>query len=299
MKTEKLHADEVDTSVSLVIDLLSEQYPQWGSLPVRPVGTSGTDNKLFRLGTDLVVRLPRIEGADGQIFKDQRWLPEFAPRLPVLIPEQVAIGQPTDSYPFNWSVYKWIGGEAADIDSLTDSDQTAEELARFIKSLRSIDPSDGPADGYRGKPIRLRDGWTRESINGVKDLIDPKVALSFWDKTIEAADWSGPPTWFHGDLMPGNILLEDGKLKAIIDFGVLGVGDPAVDLIVAWFLLPIRSRPVFRAAMGVSEDEWLRGRGWALSIAAGYIPYYKHTTLPGVAYCKRALRELMEEASND
>ena len=293
MTIEKLHPNEADISISLVSDLLNEQFPQWSNLPIHLITASGTDNALFKLGDDFVVRLPRMEGAMAQISQDRTWLPKLASKLPVVIPEQMALGEPSAEYPFSWSVYRWIGGETADIDSLPQPEQTAGALASFIKSLRAIDPTNGPMEGYRGRPVHLRDQWTRESINELANLIDTQKAIRIWEETIEAADWDGPPTWFHGDLMPGNLLFEDDKLKAIIDWGVMGVGDPAIDLIVAWFLLPPPSRAIFREEMGVSEDEWLRGRGWALSIAAGYIPYYRHTQLPGVGYCRRALIEIL------
>ncbi len=299
MTTKKLHADEVDTSVSLVIDLLTEQFPRWSNHPIQPLSASGTDNKLFKLGDELVVRLPRIDWAIDQIKKDQEWLPKFAPHFPLQIPEQLVIGEPTADYPFQWSVYRWITGHTADVDSVPNPDQTAEDLARFITTLRAINTAGAPTDGYRGQPVRLRDETTRRAIGEVSHLIDPAQALTVWEQTLEAADHDGPPTWFHGDLMPGNVLFEDGRLKAIIDWGVLGAGDPAVDLIVAWFMLPTHSRALFKSAMGVGEDEWLRGRGWALSIGAGYIPYYRHTTLPGVAFCQRALPEILNDTTYD
>ena len=293
MSIEKLHPNETDISVLLVNDLLSEQFPHWSNLPIHPITASGTDNALFKLGSEFVVRLPRIEGAMAQIEQDQIWLPMLAPKLPVELPELLAVGKPSADYPFSWSVYRWIDGDTADIDTLDQPNKTAEALAHFIQSLRDISLQGGPTGSYRGRAVRLRDQWTRESISKLADLIDTQIAIQIWEETLEAADWDGPPTWFHGDLMPGNLLFSDGSLKAVIDWGVLGVGDPAIDLIIAWFLLPQPSRAIFREKIGVSDDEWLRGRGWALSIAAGYIPYYRHTQLPGVGYCKRALLEIL------
>ncbi|MEM9778247.1 MAG: aminoglycoside phosphotransferase family protein, partial [Chloroflexota bacterium] len=295
---DKLHADEVETTSELVRQLISEQFPEYKNLPITLNGSSGTDNVLYRLGDELVVRLPRVEWATAQIDKDKNWLPILAPQLPIDIPEQIAVGSPSADYPFNWSIYRWISGHTANVDTVPNPDQTATDLACFIKALRVIDPAGGPTDGYRGQQVRLRDEGTRQSLQEMDDLIDLEKALQIWDECLTAADWDGPSTWFHGDLMPGNILFENGKLKAIIDFGVLGVGDPAVDLMVAWFLLPAKSRPIFRQAMGVGEDEWLRGKAWALSISAVYVPYYRHTNLPGVAFCLRALHEILDEANH-
>ncbi len=281
MVSERMHDDEVAIDDALVRRLVQTQLPRWADLPLARVLSSGTDNALFRLGRDLVVRLPRIHWAVDDVDTEQVWLPRLEPQLPVAIPEPVAMGEPALGYPWRWSVYTWIEGSNPSRDDLARPDELAADIASFVTALRRIDPSGAPAAG-RGVPLRDRDSLTRAAIAELGAEIDAVAVTAAWDAALAAAPWSGPPVWVHGDLSPGNLLLRDDRLHAVIDFGCLGTGDPAVDLLPAWNLLPVEARPEFRAALDVDDATWARGRGWALSVALVALPYYARRS-PAIA----------------
>jgi aminoglycoside phosphotransferase (APT) family kinase protein len=284
----KMHADEAPTDAALVRRLLTAQFPHWAGLPIKPVPSAGTDNALYRLGEDMAVRLPRIPSAVGQVEKEQRWLPRLASHLPLAIPTPLAEGSPGDGYPYPWSVYCWLAGENATLERLADPRQAARDLAHFITALQQIDPSGGPAPGAhnsgRGAPLAPRDAETRAAIAWLhdNDMLDGDLLTTAWKASLQAPVWDGPPVWLHGDLQSGNLLASHGRLSAVIDFGCLGVGDPACDLMVAWTLLPADARDVFRGELPVDDATWLRGRGWALSFGLIALPYYL-TTNPVLA----------------
>ena len=285
MTTTKMHENEVHTDPSLVRGLLSAQFPQWADLPISRVSSAGTDNALYRLGDDMVVRLPRIAWAVEQVHLEHHWLPKFAPSLPLIIATPLAMGEPSDSYPWHWSVYRWLAGENLTLDHLTDPCQSAVDLAEFITALQQIDTTGGRLaveSNARGAPLSTRDAATREAIAAMQGMIDTDTATAVWEAALQAPVWDRPPVWFHGDLLPGNLLFENGQLHAVIDFGMMGVGDPACDLMIAWGLFAGESRTAFRDALAVDDATWLRGRGHALSQAVIFIPYYLHTNPVGV-----------------
>lgn len=284
-----MHADELHTDAALARRLLAEQFPEWAGLPLERVPSSGTDNALYRLGDDMVVRLPRIGWATAGVAKDFRWLPLLAPLLPVAIPAPLARGAPTESYPWEWGVYRWLEGETPTAGDIADPELLAGDLVRVLRALRRIDLPD-PPPSRRGAPLAAQDDQTRSALIELDGMIDTEAAADAWDQALRAPNWSGPPVWLHGDLLPGNLLLQDGRLSGVIDFAVAGVGDPACDLIAAWALLPGGTRDRFRADLRVDEDTWARGRGWALSIALVALPYYKDTN-PGFAATARHLIE--------
>jgi aminoglycoside phosphotransferase (APT) family kinase protein len=294
MRAVKMHADEVDTDTSLVRRLIVSQFPQWADLPIEPVESSGTDNAMYRLGADMAVRLPRIEGAVGNVDREQRWMRRLAPRLPVAIPVPLGRGEPGEGFPYSWSVCRWIEGENPAVDRLHRPRTLAGELAGFIAALRRIDPADGPPAG-RGVPLATRDAPTRAAIDELHGIIDTDAATAAWEEALRIPPWPGPAAWVHGDLSPGNVLVGDGRLSAVIDWGGVGVGDPTVDLIVAWNLLPADVRPAFRAALGVDDVTWARGRGWALSIALIQLPYYKDTNPVLAASARHVIKEVLAE----
>lgn len=261
--------------------LLAAQFPQWADLPIEPVPSAGTDNALYRLGHDMAVRLPRIHRAVKDLDKEHQWLPRLAPLLPVAIPEPLGQGEPAEGYAWRWSVYRWLAGENPAVGRIADPASLATELAQFIAALQRIDPTGGPPAG-RGVPLEARDAPTRAAIDALQGIVDTAAVTAAWDAALQAPAWPGPPVWVHGDLSPGNLLSVDGRLSAVIDFGGLGVGDPACDLIVAWNLLPADTRIDFRAALRVDDATWERGRGWALSVALIQLPYY-HSTNPALA----------------
>ena len=261
---------------ALVRRLVAAQFPQWAHLPVRPVIFGGKNNTTFHLGEEMSVRLPRARHYVAQVEKEQAWLPRLAPHLPLPIPEPVGLGRAGEGYPWPWSVYRWIEGETADRADIPDLPQFARDLAGFLTALQAIDVADGPVAGqhnfFRGGPLATYDDQTRQAIVDLGDSIDGGAALAVWEQAL-AAEWTHPPVWLHGDVAAGNLLVKDGRLSAVIDFGILGVGDPACDLAIAWTLLHGPARAAFGEALPLDAATWARGRGWtiwkALIVAAG------------------------------
>lgn len=298
MSTVKMHADEVDTSEALVRNLLTTQFPQWAHLPIQPAIVSGTDNAIFRLGENMLARLPRIEWAVEQVEKEQRWLSKIAGFLPVAIPSPIAKGVPGCGYPWNWSIYDWIEGENAP-HSLVDSAEIAAQIADFITHLHRIQADGGPLPGShnfrRGVPLIQRDEWTIDAIGKLDGLIDVQRVTAAWKNAMNTPAWQAQPVWIHGDLQPGNMLFRKGQLAAVIDFGGLAVGDPAVDLMIAWSTFSPDTRSAFRKAVDVDDDTWARGRGWALSVALLNLPYYMNTNKPLAEQARRSIDAIMAE----
>ena len=286
MTVRRMHADEVHTDDALVRRLLTTQLPEWASLPIERVSSSGTDNALYRLGDDMVVRLPRIHWAVAGLERELEWLPQLAPHLPVEIPTPLATGSPDDEYPWPWAVYRWLAGENPRVGQASDSPSFAPELAEFMRALQRVVLAGPPT--RRGKPLRTQNDEARAALAELTGEIDVAAATSAWENALRAPDWPGPPAWLHGDLLPGNLLVRGGDLTGVLDFALVGMGDPACDLIAAWSVLPARERAVFREELKVDDDTWARGRGWALSIALIALPYYKETN-PGFAGTARHL----------
>ena len=299
MSTSKMHVDEVDTNESLVVRLLITQFPQWANLPIEQVHSVGTGNALYRLGDDMVVRLPRIPWAVEQVDKEQKWLPILAPLLPLNIPVPLAKGKPSEGYPWHWSVYRWLEGEDATTEPIADPCQAATDLAQFIIALQQIQATGGPPPGrhnfYRGVPLAMRDQQTRAAIAALHDVLDADEVTAVWDAAIEAPVWNGAPVWLHGDLHSGNLLVQQSRLSAIIDFGGLSVGDPACDVMAAWLFLSAENRAVFRAVLQVDDATWARGRGWALSFGLIALPYYRTTNPVLAGTARRAINEALAD----
>ncbi|WFU46315.1 aminoglycoside phosphotransferase family protein [Sinorhizobium terangae] len=250
----------IDTS--LVSRLIAAQFPKWADLPIRPVRFGGWDNRTFHLGSDMTVRLPSAAPYALQVEKEQRWLPVLAPRLPLSIPVPLAQGRPGEGYPWPWSVYKWREGEIATHAPIANLCAFATAVA-----LQKVDPADGPPPGqhnfFRGGPLAVYDAETRRALKALDGRIDTNAARAVWEAAL-VSTWHGTPVWFHGDVSSGNLLVEDGQLSAVIDFGTSGVGDPSCDLSVAWTFFHGESREVFRAALPLDRATWARGRGWTL-----------------------------------
>ncbi len=296
--TTRMHDNEIDTDPGMVARLLAAQFPELATLPIERVPSSGTDNALYRLGNEWVARLPRIDWALGQGEKERQWLPKLAPHLPLTLPVQIAQGRPGEGYPYAWTIYRWLPGESAAYERLADPNQAARDLAAFIKALQRIDPTGGPdarVQRMRGSPLAQRDAGTREAIAQLADSLDVQAALRVWDAALRAPEWGRAPVWFHGDLLPGNLLVDQGRLSAVIDWSGLGVGDPACDLMCAWALFRGESRAMFRAALGVDDATWARARGHALSQAVIFIPYYVNTNPIGVTHARRQLNAVLED----
>lgn len=300
MATGKMHADEIHTDVSLVGRLLATQFPQWASLPLEPVPSAGTENALYRLGDDMVVRLPRRERTSGTLEKERQSLPRLAPLLPLAVPVPLADGMPAEGYPFAWSVYTWLKGENATMERVTDLSQLATDLAQFVAALQRIDPTDGPSPGehnfFRGVPLAARDAPTRAAIVSLRGAIDVGTVTAAWQSALRSPEWEHPPVWIHGDLDSRNLLVQEGRLSAVIDWGGLGVGDPACDVMVAWKVLSADTRDVFLSALSVDESTWARARGWALSQALVALSYYTLETNPVlVLEAQRWLAEVLAD----
>ncbi|MEV0718713.1 aminoglycoside phosphotransferase family protein [Asanoa sp. NPDC050611] len=247
--------------------LVAKQFPQWAELPVTPVANGGWDNRTFHLGPRMSVRMPSAAEYALAVDKEHRWLPALAPRLPLPVSTPIAKGEPGEGYPFPWSIYAWLDGEPARADRIADPIRFAVDLAEFLAALRQIDPADGPRPGlhnwYRGGTLKTYEGLLRGALTKLAGHVDVDLVTEIWQDAL-AAPWDGTELWFHGDVAQGNILLSAGQLAAVIDFGTCGVGDPACDLAIAWTLLTVEGRQVFREKLTVDEASWSRGRGWAL-----------------------------------
>lgn len=254
-------------TTTLVKELVETQFPQWSHFPITPIAPSGWDNRTFRLGEGMSVRLPSAEGYASQVVKEQEWLPKLAPHLSFPIPKPLAMGLPSKSYPWNWSIYQWIEGENVNAFHELDLKQLAKQFAQFLIELQKIDASAGPVSGshnyYRGGDLSIYDMESRIAINQVKGLVDVDAVTEIWEKAL-STKWSNEPVWVHGDFEVDNILFQKGRLSAVIDFGCVGVGDPACDLAIAWTFLTEESRDIFRSSLELDSDTWARARGWVI-----------------------------------
>ncbi len=291
-----MHEGEVRVEIDQVRRLVAAQFPQWAGMPLRELPASGTDHALYRIGDDLLGRFPRIDWALGQSESDRTWLPVLAPHLPLPIPAPVATGEPAEGYPWAWSVVPWLPGQNPDGENL-DLVSAVADLAEFLLALQSVDATGGPVKTGvdRGVHLAARDELTRRAIAELGDRVDTRAVTAVWDEALAAYEWGGPPLWLHGDLLPGNVLVEDRRLSAVIDFGALGVGDPAADVVPAWTILDRSTRRDFREALGCDEDTWQRGRGWALSTALVSLPYYWDTAPHIVAENERRIAAVLED----
>jgi aminoglycoside phosphotransferase (APT) family kinase protein len=286
-----VHADEIELDESLVRTLLEEQFPEWASLPLERVKPDGTVNVIYRLGEGMAVRLPRRSGPETEEDDELRWLPVLAPNLPLELPLPVARGRPGTGYPWYWSIHTWVEGETAVESPPRDEQRVADDLAAFVAALQRVDATGGPEPGGgRGEPLARRDEWVRDAL----ERVDAPGALELWQEAMTAPEWRGARVWLHTDLDARNVLVRSGRLAAVIDWGGMGIGDPAVDVMVAWKLLSARTRDRFRAALDVDDDTWLRAQGWVVSQALIALGYYTLETNPVlVTEAWRWLREAL------
>ncbi|WP_328998019.1 aminoglycoside phosphotransferase family protein [Kribbella sp. NBC_00709] len=252
---------------ALVRRLIAQQFPQWADLPVTPVKVDGWDNRTYRLGSDLTARLPTAAAYVAAVDKEHQWLPVLAPYLPVEIPTAIAKGAPGEGYPHPWAIRRWIDGRTASAETVPDLPAFARSIADFILALQDIDAGGGPLAGehsfYRGASLQHYHHETVEALAVLKGRIDADLAGEVWDAAL-ASTWGRPPVWFHGDIASGNLLVQEGRLSAVIDFGTSGVGDPACDLVIAYTFFSGPSREAFRSAVAQDSGMWARARGWAL-----------------------------------
>lgn len=294
--------DRIVVSAEQARGLIAAQFPQWAALDIRPVELSGWDNRSFRLGDDMLIRMPSAARYVAQVEKEHWWLPVLAPLLPVPIPVPLALGQPGGNYPFCWSVYRWLDGEplAGHLGSI-DLSVIAVDVATFLKALHNIDALDGPPAGahnfHRGGSLAVYDGEARASAMRLADEVDQALAMEIWQLALSSR-WQGQGVWVHGDVAEGNLLVRDGRLSAVIDFGSSGIGDPSSDLILAWNVLDTQSRAVFRRALDLDEATWQRGRGWALWKALIVLDAERGRNEEMAEWSRRTIREVFEDHLN-
>jgi aminoglycoside phosphotransferase (APT) family kinase protein len=297
----KMHHDEVDIDTGLVRRLVAAQFPRLASLPVSEVRPAGTVNAIYRLGDELYARLPRLPRYVASLEREWRWLPELAKGLTLRVPEPVALGRPAEEFPFTWVIFRWIDGHPYADELVGDERQAAADLAGFVAELRRIPLAAGvPAGGRR--PLAQLDAGTRTSIAASADVIDAPAALTAWESALRAPAWDGPPTWIHADLLRPNLLVAgagNGQgLRAVIDFGSAGAGDPATDVIPAWAVFGPAGRAAFRDALAVDDATWHRARGIALHQAAALIPYYAVSNPAFAALGQRTIEQILADARN-
>jgi aminoglycoside phosphotransferase (APT) family kinase protein len=278
----------------VVRKMLDEQFPEWRDLSVRRVEQDGWDNNTFRLGNELKVRLPSAAGYVPQVEKEFNWLPKLAKHLPVAVPEPVALGKPTADYPYPWSVYCWIKGETASAHSVRDMNEFARNLAAFLHALWAADTTGAPEAGdhncHRGGDLSVYDEETRFCLSGVTDLIDADAALMIWEKALQTK-WTKPAVWVQGDLSTGNILIQNGQLSAVIDFGLCTVGDPACDLVIAWKFFSDVNREIFKTMVNIDQGTWNRAMGWALWKAIRTLYYARKDNIADEQHAAKAVIE--------
>jgi len=254
-------------TTTLVQKLIATQFPYYAHLSITPVFNQGHDNRSFRLGTQLLIRLPSNAAYSNQVLKEQQWLPLLAPHLPLPIPTPIALGSPTNDYPYHWSIYKWIEGETASTATIPDLSLFATDLAHFLTALQKISPEGGPAAGqhnfYRGGPLSTYDAEAHSAITLLPNATDQKTATIIWNRALSSL-WDKPPVWIHGDVGLGNLLTTNGRLSAVIDFGCMAIGDPACDLVIAWNVFDAQSREIFKQTFTYDDATWHRAHGWAL-----------------------------------
>ena len=277
-----MHQGEYPINDDTVVRLIGTQMKQWADLPLRRLDSAGTVNIAYRLGADKLVRLPRHPDFSDGPMREAEWLPVLGPELPLATPEYLALGLPADGYPSHWSVLSWIEGQNATRATLSDLHATARLSAGFITRLRQLPTEGAPDSNYRGHGPSSADKEMRQRIGRLPPSFDRTAILEVWQSCVSAPEWEGPPTWFHGDLYSNNLLARDGELVAAIDWEGCSAGDPAIDLIAAWWLFDQSSRETFRAAVDPDEPQWLRGIGWALFMGVSAVPYYRETN-PGFA----------------
>lgn len=292
MAANPMPAAEVDVTADLVRRLLAEQQPDLAHLPVTPLA-NGWDNTLFRLGDDLVARLPRRAVAAGIVLNEQRWLPVIAPRLPLPVPVPLRTGVPGAGYPWAWSVVAYLPGTPAADDPPFDRAEAARAVGGFLGALHVPAPRDAPANPYRGGPLAERAENFSKNLDmiavqaGKVGHVDRTAIEAVWSDALAAPPHGGPPVWLHGDPHPANILISDGRVSGVLDFGDITAGDPAADLALAWMLLPAGQHAAFRAAYGdaspaaggtalevaVADARWRRARGWALGLGVMFLAW--------------------------
>jgi aminoglycoside phosphotransferase (APT) family kinase protein len=294
-KPPKMHEGEADTDSALVRRLLASQFPHWADLEIERFPSGGTVNAIYRIGEDMCVRLPLVEAWAWHLETEAKWLPKLAPHLPVAVPEVLGHGIADEGYPFDWSVYGWLEGEEWRTDGVHDEREAAADLANFISALWKIDTTDGQRPRRASRiPLPAFDQWVQESTEKARDMIDADALLAAWELSRDAPGFDGTPVWTHSDLGPGNVLVFNGRMSAVIDWGSVHVGDPARDISVAWSMLSREGRKVLRDELDVDDATWVRARGWAVR-AVGALDYYRNTNRSMVEDALHSIGEVLAD----
>lgn len=285
----------MNINVEVVSKLINEQFKEFSNLEIRPVEKSGHDNRTFHLGDDMSIRMPSGKAYSKQIEKEVKWLPLFKENISFNISTPISVGSKSQDYPYLWSINKWIDGETVTYENVDNLNEFARDLARFLKELQSIDASEGPIAGahnfYRGGDLKVYDRETRVTLENLKDVFEKDKLEKIWNEAV-STEYKEEPLWIHGDVAVGNLLVKDGKLNAVIDFGILGTGDPACDYVMSWTFFNYESRLIFKEALKCDEDTWNRAKGWALWKAL--ISYNKKEKTSEMSkWAKRTIEELL------
>jgi aminoglycoside phosphotransferase (APT) family kinase protein len=292
----KMHPHQIDVTTADLHRLLSAQFPEWASLPAQRLPSAGTTNAMFRLGDDLVARLPFIPGDGVAVRAEVKILDGLRGRLPTQIPHALAVGEPDGSYPFAWSVLGWVEGETPVPEDLADAAGLIDDLVAVLGRLRALPIDDAPR-AQRSGPLAPLAGPVHEAIDELGGDFDGAVLHALWDDALATPEWAGAPVWVHADLLPSNLLVDEhGRLSGVLDWAAAGWGDPSCELLAAWNVFPAGARELFRERLGVDDAQWRRGRGWAVSQAALALPYYRETNPGMVEMAVRALRALERES---
>lgn len=293
-------SDKFEITLSLVKNLIKQQFPKWSHLPIDPFKLSGWDNRTFHLGEEMFIRLPSAERYASQVQKEQKWLPILASHLSFTISKPLALGKPSKDYPWNWSVFKYIKGESANVLTINELHfkSIALQLAQFLNEFHKVDPTGGPLPGphnfYRGGSLQVYDSETKLALSKLQGFINIEAVKSIWEKAL-SSQWNKVSVWIHGDLSSGNILIKDDRLVAVIDFGAMGIGDPACDLVIAWTFLKNESRKIFKICVDLDNNTWERARGWALWKALITLASLKDKTSLEALNQKHIIEEVISE----
>jgi len=291
--------DPNDITINLAHKLIADQFPEYAHFNITEVEKQGHDNRTFRLGENLLIRMPTEDSYALKVPKEQALLPKLAPYLTVSIPCPIKMGCPSKDYPYPFSIYKWLKGISINLLVLDDNclEQLAFDLAKFLNELESIDHIEGPTPGqhnwWRGDHPSVYDKGAREQIAKLSHVIDSNKAIQLWEKACKTR-WHKKPVWVQGDFAIGNMLIQDGKLSAVIDFGGICLGDPACDLVIAWTFLYGRPRDIFIKNIQHDEDTWLRAKAWALWKATFELCEMNNSNHPEFEFNKKIIETVLE-----
>lgn len=286
-------------NINLARTIITEQFPQFSNLQITDVAKQGHDNRTYRLGPDMLIRIPTAQSYALKVPKEHELLPQLAKHLSISIPTPIAMGKPSTYYPYPFSIYKWLPGKSINLLTLNEQEKEflALDLAKFLKELQAISDILGPKPGqhnwWRGDHISVYDQGAREQIAQLANIINSAAAIDLWDQAL-CTKWSNTPVWIHGDFAIGNILMLNGKLSSIIDFGGCAIGDPACDIVIAWTYLSGKARDIFLQEMALDADTLLRARAWALWKATFELCQIKDKNNPQALNQRRIINDVLE-----